>query len=126
MGRYINVDIIHEIAKHAATSKELFSMSLCCRDFQDPCLNLLWKTMNSIVPLLKLLPAAEETQGNLVLFPVIFGVSKCPLILIASSYQLYKDFTCILVGLWIWISTIWHLFPKHIACYSSKMAYAHL
>jgi hypothetical protein len=79
--------------------------------------------MNSIIPLLKLLPAAEETQGILVLFPVI---SKCPLILIASSYQLYKDFTSILVVLWIWISTIWYLFPKHTACYSSKMAYAHL
>jgi hypothetical protein len=76
MGRYIrvNADIIHEIAKNIATRKALFSMSLCCQDFRDPCLNILWKTMDSIVPLLKLLPAAEETQGNLVLFPVILEV----------------------------------------------------
>lgn len=74
MGQHINMDIIHEITKaiengannafciRSDIEQELLLMSLCCRDFRDPCLNVLWRTMNSIVPLLKLLTVVEESQ----------------------------------------------------------------
>lgn len=71
---YISTDVAYEIAKNLAGEyysserQDLFSMSLSCRDFRDPCLNILWK-MYSIAPLLKLLPAAKE--GNPVCFPII-------------------------------------------------------
>ncbi|KAF9456989.1 hypothetical protein BDZ94DRAFT_1274293 [Collybia nuda] len=46
---------------------DLLSMARCCRAFEDPSLNRLWASMNSVVPLLKLIDGVEVSQGTLII-----------------------------------------------------------
>ena len=41
----------------------LFKVALTCKDFLDVALDALWKELNSLVPLLKLLPALQIEDG---------------------------------------------------------------
>jgi hypothetical protein len=46
--------------------RDLLSGALSCKAFMNPCLDLLWNTMVTILPLLKLIPEMEEIDGQLV------------------------------------------------------------
>lgn len=47
---------------------DLLSMALSCKAFEGPSLDLRWKTMSSIMPLLKLIPGISKAFGALVPF----------------------------------------------------------
>ena len=47
--------------------KDLLSAALCCEAFKNPGLDVLWHTMDSIVPVLKLIPGMQRVQDQMVL-----------------------------------------------------------
>jgi hypothetical protein len=73
-----DTDVTREILKHVGHYDELdtdgrrkarvdlVSAALCCTGFKDASLDLLWYTMYSIVPVLRLIPGIQEIQGKLV------------------------------------------------------------
>ncbi|KAJ3501293.1 hypothetical protein NMY22_g18978 [Coprinellus aureogranulatus] len=44
--------------------KDLYSLALCCKAFTEPALRCLWAGLNSLVPLIKLLPDLELIEGE--------------------------------------------------------------
>lgn len=50
----------------------LLSVALCCKKFTGPGLDRLWRHMDSIVPLLKLLPGAVYSGGTIVCALILF------------------------------------------------------
>ncbi|KAF8222804.1 hypothetical protein L208DRAFT_575126 [Tricholoma matsutake] len=48
-------------------SRDLLSAALCCKAFKDPALDVLWHTVDSITPLLKLIPGMQEVHGQVAL-----------------------------------------------------------
>lgn len=56
------------------TRGHLLGVALVCRSFREPALDLLWRSMESIIPLLKLLPRnnLELSNGQYVRFLLIF------------------------------------------------------
>ena len=47
----------------AQTRKDLFSAAKTCKAFVEPALDLLWRVLPSLLPLLMLLPSAEVKNG---------------------------------------------------------------
>ncbi|KAF8647561.1 hypothetical protein AX16_006618 [Volvariella volvacea WC 439] len=72
----LNLDVLEEIFLHLAVNlqdtdadwgtarRELLSISLLCRQFTEPALRVLWRSMSSLVPLFKLLPLDLSRQGD--------------------------------------------------------------
>jgi hypothetical protein len=50
----------------AQSRKDLFSAAKTCKAFVEPALDLLWRILPSIIPLLLLLPSAEVDNGRYV------------------------------------------------------------
>lgn len=71
-----NEDVLHLIFEHfdlqpgsntiAQTRKNLLFAAKTCKAFSEPALNLLWRVLPSLLPLLLLLPSAEVTNGHYV------------------------------------------------------------
>lgn len=74
-----NMDIIREILSKLVEdtgpgeqpgylyhTKDLLAMTLCCKAFERPSLDLLWSGMTSLVPLLKILAGEAKINGPLV------------------------------------------------------------
>ena len=71
-----NEDVLHLIFEHfdlhpgsktmAQTRKDLLSAAKICKAFSGPALDLLWRVLPSLLPLLLLLPSAEVTNGHYV------------------------------------------------------------
>jgi hypothetical protein len=64
-------DILHLLACELVESEleaTAVSLACCCRTFEDPVLNVLWKTQEQLTPLLKCLPQEvwEEEDGMFV------------------------------------------------------------
>ena len=63
-------DILELLARELAESKlkaTAVSLARCCRSFEDPVLNELWKTQKRLTPLLKQLPQEVwEEEGKFV------------------------------------------------------------
>lgn len=57
--------------------KDLYALAQVCKSFKEPALGQLWQSMNSCIPLLKLLPQLEELDSELVrlLHLCILGVA---------------------------------------------------
>lgn len=72
-------DIISEILEKIVEgkggkrrAKSLLSMAHCCLDFRSPSLDMLWKTMDSLDPLLMLLTGALRIQkGQIVRYTTL-------------------------------------------------------
>jgi hypothetical protein len=74
-----DTDVTREILKQVAhhdnddmderlslrSRKDLVSVALCCKGFKDISLDILWYTMHSIVPVLRLVPGIREIQEKL-------------------------------------------------------------
>jgi hypothetical protein len=58
----------------------LLSTALSCTGLRDASLDLLWSTMYSIVPLLKLFPGIHELQGKLARLTTVAPVTESWLI----------------------------------------------
>jgi hypothetical protein len=56
-----------DLAEWKKLRKDLLSGALGCKAFKEPCLDLLWNTMSTLIPLLTLIPGMEEIDGQLVL-----------------------------------------------------------
>ena len=50
----------------AESRKNLFSVAKTCKAFVEPALDLLWRVLPSLLPLLLLLPSAEIDNGHYV------------------------------------------------------------
>ncbi|KAH0588343.1 hypothetical protein H2248_004203 [Termitomyces sp. 'cryptogamus'] len=66
----LNYDVVANVFKmieHIPPSREskqvLFRAALTCKAFQDPALDALWRSMDTIVPLLRLLPTIQQVDG---------------------------------------------------------------
>lgn len=46
------------------TKKYLLSAALTCKSFFEPATNLLWKTMESMIPFFKILPEFVKASGS--------------------------------------------------------------
>ena len=62
-----NPDLMAKTFSHFENNKKnrwyLFNAALTCKDFLDVALDALWKELDSLVPLLKLLPALQIEDG---------------------------------------------------------------
>ncbi|KAF8643330.1 hypothetical protein AX16_009059 [Volvariella volvacea WC 439] len=75
----LNADVIEEVLSHFSihtdnpnadwrtNDRDLFNIALTCRQFKEPALSALWHSLDSLDPLLCLLPQIEK-QGNTRLF----------------------------------------------------------
>lgn len=73
-----NEDVLHCIFEHFRTfdpfdsqannrsNTHLLWAALACKAFLDPALNVLWKSINTFLPLLKLLPTFQSVQDEYV------------------------------------------------------------
>jgi len=43
--------------------KDLINFSLVCSSFRDPAMSYLWKTLNSLLPLIRLIPGIQLFDG---------------------------------------------------------------
>jgi hypothetical protein len=70
----VNTDVLREVlgqvaccedySERGAMRSNLLSAALCCRAFKEISLDLLWRTIYSIIPLLKILPGIQEIQNT--------------------------------------------------------------
>jgi hypothetical protein len=66
-------DVVREIISKLAeedNKQDLFSAAQCCKAFTNPSLDMLWRNMTSIVPLLNLVPGFRQNQDSVVKFPM--------------------------------------------------------
>jgi len=74
-----NPDILEEICEYLAieddfthsvdvslSRRDLLSVALTCKAFVEPALNRLWRSLDSLFPLLKILPAFVQSDGTYV------------------------------------------------------------
>lgn len=67
-----NQDLMGQVFKHldddlkleSTRKKQLLSAGLTCRSFLDPALDILWRSMHSIMPLLRILPSFQKVNGS--------------------------------------------------------------
>jgi hypothetical protein len=50
----------------AGRARDVLSAILCCKNFMEPGLDVLWHSMYSIRPLLRLIPGMREIDGRMV------------------------------------------------------------
>ncbi|KAJ6540326.1 hypothetical protein B0H19DRAFT_959324, partial [Mycena capillaripes] len=56
------------LAAKGTARKRLLSAALTCKSFCPTALDILWRNMDNLVPLLKLLPSFQEFNGIFVIF----------------------------------------------------------
>ncbi|KAF8977276.1 hypothetical protein BDQ17DRAFT_1266756, partial [Cyathus striatus] len=49
--------ILHLICEHSESTKDLASLAMTCKDFEEPTSNVLWSKINGFYPLAKCLPS---------------------------------------------------------------------
>lgn len=58
-----NPTILGQIFEHLHPNSTLLDAALTCRTFRDPALNVLWRSLDTLLPLLKLLPSFKLVNG---------------------------------------------------------------
>jgi hypothetical protein len=77
----LSVDEITRFLAHELVASEAkataVSLARCCRSFEDPVLDALWRTQEGLIPLLKCLPQEVwlERNGNFVSQLMAFTLS---------------------------------------------------
>jgi hypothetical protein len=93
------MDIIHVILSHLIDDKrpgdrienlllnnanDLLSMAICCKAFEGPSLDLLWREMRSVTPLLRLLSTKATPHESLVCI-------ICASLLVNQTFMIFLD-----------------------------------
>ncbi|KAF9461004.1 hypothetical protein BDZ94DRAFT_860806 [Collybia nuda] len=75
-------------------NRNLLLAARCCKAFESPCLDLMWSRMNTIIPLLRLLPGFENHTGSIIIRGCVNQIS-CPRFYHYARRVQYLNFTAL-------------------------------